>query len=80
MMDYSGEEGGERILTNIQSLAQSEGKVGSQQEESLADVSHGSAPSTSDQRFKSAPSMSEAPGSLIQAWRQVLHIKEKCNN
>ena len=30
----------EEILTNIQTLTPGEGKVGSQQEESLADVSH----------------------------------------
>ena len=68
------------ILTNIETLAQCEAKIGSQQQESRADVSHGSALSTSAQRFKSAPSMSEALGSLIQAWRQLHHIKEKCHD
>ena len=33
--------GEEEILTDIQSLAPGEGKVGGQEEENLADVSHG---------------------------------------
>ena len=31
----------EEILTDIQSLAPAEGKIGSEEEENLADVSHG---------------------------------------
>ena len=68
------------ILTNIQTLSQSEGKVGGEDQESLADVSHGSVLATSGQRFISGPSMSEALRSLIPAQRQPQHIKEKCNN
>ena len=57
------------ILTNIEILSQCEDKTGSQQQGSLAEVSHSAAASTSDLRFHSGPVMSEALGLLIPAWR-----------
>ena len=60
---------GQIILTNIEILSQCEDKTRSQQQGSLAEVSHSAAASTSDLRFHSGPVMSEALGLLIPAWR-----------
>ena len=60
---------GQKILTNIQTLYQCEDKIASHHQDSLAEVSHGSAASTSDLRFNSGPAMTEALGLLLQVWR-----------